>query len=321
MSEANINPTEQSYGEKPVNASRRKLTGAVLAGPVVLGTLASKQALGGVPYHCTISGQISGTASVRPGTTTLCDTLGRSPGFWKNHWTCWDLDGVVGSTTVEGPFRPFNAIFTGSSITDRMGDILENCPQPNKPLERAAIASYLNAKHFPNSYPLTTAQVLAMYANAGSGAVGNFASLQGYFESLYEDSDEWPAGASNTTCPSDAQGFSCSTPTPGSTLSGVLTLNHGRTISDIISIRLGTTLCTLNSLTSASGSYTCAVSPGTYTLSVAFNNPGNCITKNAVRIDGGNQSVISPATKSSITVTTSSSLPPIIVKRGGTTSC
>lgn len=219
MSELKTNPTEQPAMDKPVNASRRRLTGAVLAGPVILSTLASKQALGGVPYHCTISGQISGTASVRPGTTDDCSTLGRSPGFWKNHWTCWDIDGLAlnGSVSVEGPFRPFNAIFGGNN-TCRMGDILDGCKSPTDckdDLARAAIASYLNAKHFPNSYPLSTAQVISLYANA-SGAVGNYPSLKDYFESLYGNSGDWPVGATNKTCPSDPKGFSCTTPTPTS---------------------------------------------------------------------------------------------------------
>jgi hypothetical protein len=213
MSEVKTNPSEQPAGDKPVNATRRKLTGAVLAGPVVLGTLASKQALGGAPYHCTISGQISGTASVRPGTTTPCNTLGRSPGFWKNHWSCWGLDGYVNGVLVKGVFRPFNAIFTGSSITERMGNILENCGT-NRPLERAAIASYLNALNLPN-YPLTTTQVLSLYANSSSGSVGNYPSLKDYFESLYGNSTDWPTG-SKQGCNSDPQGFSCSTPTPTS---------------------------------------------------------------------------------------------------------
>lgn len=199
-----------------VNTSRRKLTSAALAGPVILGTLVSKQALGGVPYHCTISGQISGTGSVRPQEAVVCNSLGRSPGFWKNHWSCWGIDGTVNGITVPGPFRPFSAIFGGTNSC-RMGDILENCGNCQDDVARAAIASYLNALHFQNSYPLTTDQVTWLYTNASSGPVGNYASLKDYFESLYGNSDDWPAGSSSSSCPSDPQGFSCDTPTPGST--------------------------------------------------------------------------------------------------------
>lgn len=214
MSEQKSDSTQPTEVEV-VNTSRRRLTSAALAGPVILGTLVSKQALGGVPYHCTISGQISGTSSVRPQEAVVCSSLGRSPGFWKNHWTCWGIDGTVNGVTVRGPFRPFNAIFTDSSITARMGDILEECKACKDQLARAAIASYLNAKHFSNSYPLTTTQVISLYNNANIGPVGNYADLKTYFESLYGNSDAWPAGYSSTNCSSDPDGYTCTTPTPG----------------------------------------------------------------------------------------------------------
>lgn len=302
-----------------VNTSRRKLTSAALAGPVILGTLVSKQALGGVPYHCTISGQISGTGSVRPQETVVCSSLGRSPGFWKNHWTCWGIDGVVNGVTVAGPFRPFNAIFTGSPITGRMGDILENCDCCKDDLARAAIASYLNAKHFLNSYPLTTDQVIWLYNNASSGPVGNYPSLKGYFESLYDNSDDWPAGFGSNTCPSDPDGFTCDTPTPGSatpstaggSLTGTLSAGNARNINDITSIKLvqGSNQITC---TTTSNTYSCAAAPGSYTLVVVFPNPGSNNSQNAVCINGTKYTT-SPLSLS-ISVGT---LPAIKVIKGG----
>jgi len=137
MSDQKSDLSQQPASDQPVNTARRKLTGAALAGPVVLGTLATKQALGGdIPYHCTVSGKISNTDSVRPGENVECKDLGRSPGFWKNHWKCWGLDGPATGTTqtVAGIFRPFNVLFTGSSITSRMGDILNNCEGAKNPL-------------------------------------------------------------------------------------------------------------------------------------------------------------------------------------------
>lgn len=210
MSDQKSDSTQPTQVEG-INTSRRRLTSAALAGPVILGTLVSKQALGGVPYHCTISGQISGTGSMRPQEAVVCNSLGRSPGFWKNHWSCWGIDDVV-----PGPFRPFSAIFGGGNDC-RMGDILDNCGNCKDDEAKAAIASYLNALHFQNSYPLTTDQVIWLYTNASSGAVGNYASLKEYFESLYGNSNDWPAGFSSSNCPSDPQGYSCDTRTPGTT--------------------------------------------------------------------------------------------------------
>lgn len=219
MSELKSDSTQPTEVEV-VNTSRRRLTSAALAGPVILGTLVSKQALGGVPYHCTISGQISGTGSMRPQEAVVCNSLGRSPGFWKNHWSCWGIDGEVNGVTVPGPFRPFSAIF-GGTISCRMGDILEGCKKDGKDCQddmaRAAIASYLNALHFLNSYPLTTGQVTWLYTNASSGPVGNYASLKEYFESLYGgDNEAWPAGFGGECGSADSGGYTCDTPTPGS---------------------------------------------------------------------------------------------------------
>jgi hypothetical protein len=228
MSEQKSDSTQPTQAEV-VNTSRRRLTTAALAGPVVLGTLASKQALGAVPYQCTISGQISGTGSVRPQEAVVCSSLGRSPGFWKNHWSCWGIDGVVNGITVRGAFRPFSAIFGGDNNC-RMGDILEtgnDCKDCQDDLARATIASYLNALHFQNSYPLTTDQVTWLYTNASSGPVGNYASLKDYFESLYGNSDDWPAGFNNSNCPSDPQGYTCDTQTPGSTTTTTTTTTSG----------------------------------------------------------------------------------------------
>ena len=151
-----MSDTQQSPSQRPsqpINVARRRLTGAALAGPVVLGTLASKQALGGtIPYQCTISGQISGTASARPGENKNCTDLGRSPGFWKNRTGCWGLNSEAA----------FNAVFTSSTKTDTLIDVLRE----NGTLERAAVASYLNAVHFHTNepaYPLSSDQVVSLY--------------------------------------------------------------------------------------------------------------------------------------------------------------
>ncbi len=80
------NPEQQdAVQETPVNASRRKLTQASLAAPVVLGTLASRKVLAQDAWNCTISGQISGNVS-RPGAVT-CSSLGMTYETWKNSVT------------------------------------------------------------------------------------------------------------------------------------------------------------------------------------------------------------------------------------------
>jgi hypothetical protein len=199
--------------EAQINTARRRLTRAALAGPVVLGTLASKQALANstIPYQCTISGQISGTASARPGDGVDCHTLGRSPGFWQNHTACWGITGIgANGQMVQGPYVFFSSIF-GGSLNVPMGNIIKNCY--NNQLARAAIASYLNAYHFHTNdpaYPLSTTDVVNLYNNNASGNVYPGCDLKCYFESLYSDSDSWPAGYSPANCPSNPNGYTCS---------------------------------------------------------------------------------------------------------------
>lgn len=196
-----MSDTQQSPSQRPpqpINVVRRKLTGAALVGPVVLGTLASKQALGGViPYQCTISGQISGTASARPGENINCNDLGRSPGFWKNRTGCW---GIV------RPEAAFNAVFTSSTKTATLREVLDE----NGTLDRAAVASFLNAVHFHTNepaYPLSSDQIVSLYTQyAGGGQVYLGCDLKCYFESLYEegDNESWPGGTQ--PCENDHQG-------------------------------------------------------------------------------------------------------------------
>jgi hypothetical protein len=77
-----------------MNASRRRFAKAGVASPVVLGSLLSKPALATQPYNCTISGQMSGNTSPRPGAVD-CKTLGKSPGYWKNNG--WPTGAFKGS--------------------------------------------------------------------------------------------------------------------------------------------------------------------------------------------------------------------------------
>jgi len=156
---------------KTVNASRRKLTAAILAGPVVLSTLASKQALGqAFPYRCTVSGQISDTNSVRP-VGQACNTFGQPPDYWKVRTGCW---------APINPCAPFNSIFIGSTNSAQMGRLINATCEVGNPLEIAAVASYLNAYHFAPDYPVTQAQVVELFQTAPSGL-----DVLAYFQSLY----------------------------------------------------------------------------------------------------------------------------------------
>ena len=87
---------EQRSTQPPVDATRRRLTQAGLAAPVVLATLASKNALASAPYNCTISGQLSGNTSTH-GDTVDCSTLGLSPGYWRTpqHVGDWSYSSYI----------------------------------------------------------------------------------------------------------------------------------------------------------------------------------------------------------------------------------
>jgi len=75
----------------PVDATRRRLSQASLVAPIVLATLASKNALGAAPHNCTISGKLSGNLSHHGGLEPCA--IGRSPGYWKHPdkhtWSVW----------------------------------------------------------------------------------------------------------------------------------------------------------------------------------------------------------------------------------------
>jgi hypothetical protein len=202
-----LTPPEQ--GKPAVNAGRRRFARAGAAAPVVLGTLASQPVLatGGTkpPYHCTISGQMSGNLSRAPDSTD-CKTVGRSPGYWKNHdWPA----GVKGSLPVSGCSMAsgtslgtlFSAKFkhafsrksvsgvcviydlrqtgfnTTASSSASMLEVLNYGGGLNelslKALGRAAVASWLNAHQFGLAYPLTAAKVVEMF-NAVAATGGKY---------------------------------------------------------------------------------------------------------------------------------------------------
>ena len=98
------------------NPSRRRLARAGAAAPaVVLGTLASHPVLGSTTrYWCTISGKLSGTVSNHTNELN-CKSLGKSPGYWKNHsWPSPYARGSLsnGSCNFSGG-NPAGTLFNG----------------------------------------------------------------------------------------------------------------------------------------------------------------------------------------------------------------
>lgn len=211
-----------------VNTSRRRLTSAVLAGPVVLSSLASKKALAdGMAYHCTVSGQISNTASPRTGDSVVCNTLGASPGCWRSPHVSNKGNGADGAHNWPAPYYPdmkfndsnaFGVAPPCGTATITLYEMLNTSGQftCKNMFARAAVASLLNAKAFrgngnnPGDYPLTVDQVKDLYRigmglapskpfnqlfpGVNPSVAWNQSDIMAYFESLYGQTDACPAG-------------------------------------------------------------------------------------------------------------------------------
>jgi hypothetical protein len=205
-----------------IHASRRRFTRAGLSSSVVLGSLVSKPVLGAAPYHCTVSGQASGTLS-RQGELGAC-RIGDSRLTWLNaaDWTAAGL--VKGSVPNSGCiFSPGNtSLFNGFTVQGvtlaatfwgQTGS--SNCTlgtsSTNKPASMYQVLSYagpdatlnlgsvvvvslLNALKYQPNYGATPAQVIEMF-NAVRTAGGSYsvagrtwsqADVVGYLKLLYE---------------------------------------------------------------------------------------------------------------------------------------
>jgi len=93
--------------DAPVSMGRRRFARGVA--PVLLGSVASTPALAGdtLPYHCTISGKLSGNTSV-PRDATPCNELGKSPDYWKTQaWPSPLVNGIL-PTDSKGRAQCFN---------------------------------------------------------------------------------------------------------------------------------------------------------------------------------------------------------------------
>lgn len=191
--------SSQSVGNDRPDQLRRRLARGGVAGTVLLGSLISRPVLGngsGPPYDCTISGQLSGNMSPRTGDGIACNSLGKSPAQWIASVWPGGVTGVTkGSlpTATVSPFpHPipdsgtyFNAFLgLATSFTyNTTGSVVYNSTAVTRPATllqvlqspianaqfnfgREAIAALLNAIHGnvgPAAYPLTPAEVVAMY--------------------------------------------------------------------------------------------------------------------------------------------------------------
>ncbi|MHB0975303.1 MAG: hypothetical protein ACYC0P_13785 [Thiobacillus sp.] len=204
---------EKQPDQPPADPARRRLTQAGLAAPVVLATLASRNALAATPYNCTVSGKLSGNTSSH-GQPVSCSSLGVSPGCWKSQHVCGSAP-LYSNNRWPSPYTPttpFTTAFTSYPSGFNSKTLLQGLQAQgggNIAFARAAIASLLNSLAFAPDYPLTPSQVQALFnatCNGGTitlstvfpGITGTTAwgmdDVKNYFESLYGTSDQCPAG-------------------------------------------------------------------------------------------------------------------------------
>jgi hypothetical protein len=189
-------------GEERAYVSRRRFTRAGLTSTVVLGSLASKPVLGAAPYHCTVSGQASGTLS-RQGVMDVC-RKGDSIATWRDanaaRWLAVDV--IKGSAWTNGCEYPgaeqteFNGFRltpggvslahtfwgrSGGGTTCTMVTTSTNKPasmyqvlaststDPTIELGRMVVVSLLNAIELKPNYGATPEQVIEMFNAVRSG--------------------------------------------------------------------------------------------------------------------------------------------------------
>jgi hypothetical protein len=167
---------------KPVDLNRRRLAKTGLATPIILATLASKNALANPAYRCTISGQLSNNYSPVPAdgtdrtSTSSCD-LGPSVAELKANmgWPSEALKSTKFNTVFSDVYYKGNngrlrSIGGGVAATFfevmTIDSVNANNPPPDLPLGRAAVAAYVGWLTKGADYPLTKAQIQGMFAKA-----------------------------------------------------------------------------------------------------------------------------------------------------------
>lgn len=211
---------QQDFNSPPggVDENRRNLTKGGLAVPIVLATLASKNALAtSAPYNCTISGKLSGNTSSH-GQDQPCN-VGRTPGYWKNHttsWCTWSTGQKFGGSTADGATLPSSFWYktvnnqktwvspgTAGAIEATLLQVIDasfvngdqgDAGKPYSDLGRHVIAAVLNfyCLNLPFTYPIRPSEAIAMYVqvyNTGSyspkpGVYWTAAQCSAYLKSL-----------------------------------------------------------------------------------------------------------------------------------------
>lgn len=148
-----------------IDTSKRKLSTAALAGPVVLSTFASRRVLAstgdGLAYKCTVSGQVSGNHSHAPGDTN-CNTLGLSPGCWKNN-CCMS---VVGTESTTGGTPASEACYGSNGISTVSCDTVKTNTS-SKPFPTSG-TQYWNGSKWKNSASSYVYKVVITAASGGT---------------------------------------------------------------------------------------------------------------------------------------------------------
>ncbi|ROR29648.1 hypothetical protein [Inmirania thermothiophila] len=169
-------------GEAPApDRTRRRLTGAGLAAPVLL-SVAARPAWGN---RCTLSAQLSGNLSAP---TVTCEGL--SPGYWKNHTSEWDHGtGLTYRTELRfhDPSHGFPVRAFPDTGTVDFGDRtllqvlqLTGGDDPKR-LGFHAVAAVLNAQRFyPGSFGYAPGDIVDIYRNW----TGTAEDLKAFYEAL-----------------------------------------------------------------------------------------------------------------------------------------
>lgn len=205
---------ERSKSPESIDVSRRRFARVGAAVPVVLGTvvstpvLATNSSTAKPPYHCTVSGQMSGSLSrAQPDKGKACSSLGKPPSWWKDNLpsascttstvfngykglasTCW-WDKTYGKV-VYGGSQPAN------SRAATLRELLSNSSaDSNITFMRSAAVAVLNAQlnTLKPYYPLTVQGAVDLY-NQGlvssfrdpvTGGTWDKARVMTYMRSLY----------------------------------------------------------------------------------------------------------------------------------------
>lgn len=110
--------------------TRRRLTRAGLAAPVILASLASKPVLGaprfGAAHNCTISGQLSGNVSTH--TQVECATLGKAPAHYYNAGQSPASWPNAAADFLDATNKPLPFPSTPASAAQHFADAYRKCP-------------------------------------------------------------------------------------------------------------------------------------------------------------------------------------------------